>query len=341
MEHTRPASCPTLRELLCEPGPPGEIGHPGIPGPRGLDGLPGVNGDPGMRGRPGDIGLPGPSGERGPQGNSGSKGPPGNIGLTGQPGPQGNSGLSGPPGPIGEPGPQGNDGTHGRPGEIGPPGLSGEPGVQGMPGPIGAPGLHGLEGKEGPPGLISGGVVYTRWGRSSCPDGAELLYAGRAGGTQWAKTGGAANYICMPSDPEYSDYRPGIQGFSPVTWIDYETNNGGGSVGLKHELHNQNAPCASCYVSTRGATVMIPAKLTCPSSWTKEYDGYLMASTIFTPHYRTEFVCVDRSFEAIPGSVGDSGYNSGVFYFTEASCYGMPCGPYNEEKELTCVVCSK
>ena len=85
---------------------------------------------------------------------------------------------------------------------------------------------------------------------------------------------------------------------------------------------------------------MIPARLTCPSSWTKEYDGYLMASRISSPHYRTEFVCVDSSPEVIPGSVGDHG-NSGVFYFTEAACDGMPCGPYHAEKELTCVVCTK
>ena len=173
--------------------------------------------------------------------------------------------------------------------------------------------------------------MYTRWGKDSCPNGAELLYAGRAGGTRWSHTGGAANYICMPSDPEYSDYQPGVQGYSPVTWIEYETQD------LKQE---HNAPCASCYVPTRIATVMIPARLTCPSSWTKEYAGYLMASRISSPHYRTEFVCVDSNAGVLPGSAGNSP-NAGVFYFTEASCDGMPCGPYHAEKELTCVVCTK
>jgi hypothetical protein len=31
----------------------------------------------------------------------------------------------------------------------------------------------------------------------------------------------------------------------------------------------------------------------------------------------------------------------GLYYHVEASCNGMACPPYNAEKELGCVVCSK
>ena len=48
----------------------------------------------------------------------------------------------------------------------------------------------------------NGGVVYTRWGKSTCPrvSGTTLVYAGRAGragGTFHGHNGGAVNYLCM------------------------------------------------------------------------------------------------------------------------------------------------
>ena len=47
------------------------------------------------------------------------------------------------------------------------------------------------------------GVTYTRWGKSSCPTdtGAQLVYAGRAGGTFHRIPGGAAEKMCLPEDP--------------------------------------------------------------------------------------------------------------------------------------------
>ena len=36
--------------------------------------------------------------------------------------------------------------------------------------------------------------------------------------------------------------------------------------------HDKNVPCARCYTQ-RSATVMIPSRRSCPSGWTKEYEG--------------------------------------------------------------------
>ena len=57
-----------------------------------------------------------------------------------------------------------------------------------MPGERGVQGLPGLRGPAGP---RSGGVVYTRWGSSSCPSvtGTQLVYSGRAAGTYYATKG--------------------------------------------------------------------------------------------------------------------------------------------------------
>ena len=62
--------------------------------------------------------------------------------------------------------------------------------------------LDHIKGDIGPAGPRSGGVTYTRWGKSSCPNitGTELVYSGRTGGSHY-QHGGAANYLCMPTDP--------------------------------------------------------------------------------------------------------------------------------------------
>ena len=46
--------------------------------------------------------------------------------------------------------------------------------------------------------------------------------------------------------------------------------------GPNANVTEHNAPCAVCYVPTRATTIMVPAKTSCPSSWTREYYGYLM-----------------------------------------------------------------
>ncbi len=119
----------------------------------------------------------------------------------------------------GRDGDSGRDGRDGLPGALGPPGSKGEPGpAGGPPGPQGQPGTRGATGPQGPVGPAgprSGGVTYTRWGKSSCPNitGTELVYTGRAGGTHYTHKGGAANYLNMPLDPEYSlSYQAGVRG---------------------------------------------------------------------------------------------------------------------------------
>ena len=73
----------------------------------------------------------------------------------------------------------------GRDGDDGRDGSDGVPGRDGKDGEKGERGDPGIQGPLGPPGPSNGGVVYTRWGRTTCPDtpGTELVYTGRAGET--------------------------------------------------------------------------------------------------------------------------------------------------------------
>jgi len=194
----------------------------------------------------------------------------------------------------------------------------------------------------GPPGptTSSGGVVYTRWGRTVCPStpGTQLLYAGRVAGSYYTERGGGANYICLPEQPQYSTYTAGRQsGRAFLYGAEYETS-GGIQTGPLRSVHDHNVPCAICYASTRETVVMIPARLSCPSSWTREYYGYLMAS--YYGQHRTMFECVDRNPQSVPGSSANT--NGALFYHVEAKCnVGIPCPPYDTQKEVTCVVCTK
>ena len=55
---------------------------------------------------------------------------------------------------------------------------------------------------------------------------------------------------------------------------------------------------------------------------------------------RSMFQCVDEDQESLPGS--HAIILGALFHHVEADCNtGLPCPPYNTEKELNCVVCTK
>ena len=60
---------------------------------------------------------------------------------------------------------------------------------------------------------------------------------------------------------------------------------------LVSTLHDHNAPCAVCHVSTRVAVLMIPAWRHCPSQWTLEYTGYLMSEHVLQSQHSNIRVC--------------------------------------------------
>ena len=218
-------------------------------------------------------------------------------------------------------------------------GLPGSPGLPGRDGQKGDPGVRGPPGQPGTAATSSSGVVYTRWGKRTCPSvtGTELVYAGRVGGSWHTDSGGGANYVCMPGDPSYLRYTPGVQGWSYMYGTEFYTLNSPLSAKLDH-----NVPCAVCYATTRETVLMIPAKPHCPSSWTLEYAGYLMSAyrgASGNVQYRTMFECVDKDPDSIPGSATNT--DGAQFMHVEANCNGMPCPPYDPQKELTCAVCTK
>ena len=220
--------------------------------------------------------------------------------------------LAGEKGDVGDQGSIGLHGPRGAVGEKGDRGEKGGRGDMGLPGPQGA--------------SSSTGGLYTRWGRTVCPsvDGTELVYSGRAGGSEYG-----SDILCYPHVPEYSD--SSARGSEYAHGVEYEAHPAG--------LTNHNVPCAVCYTSLRSTVMLIPANLTCPSHWITEYTGYLM---IDDDRRISRNICVDQSPESIPGldSVGNS-YNL-ITIKSRCGDSGLPCPPYStDEKALTCVVCSR
>ena len=104
-------------------------------------------------------------------------------------------------------------------------GRDGVPGRDGVKGERGDKGEKGEKGETGATSAKSGGVVYTRWGRKSCPTGTQLLYEGITGGSHYGHSGGGANYVCLPKVPQYmSTHVPPY--FSEMYGSEYEGVNG-------------------------------------------------------------------------------------------------------------------
>ena len=245
--------------------------------------------------------------------------------------------MQGPTGEIGEPGPRGLKGEmgyQGMKGDKGEKGSSGSPGPTGLTGPKGAIGQKGVKGDKEE---RNGGTVYVRWGHDRCPSTAQLVYSGRAGGSYWSHSGGGSNPQCLPMDPNFLKPISGDQSRALMYGAEYQTYTDSNS--HLHGRHDHDVPCAVCYATQRSTVYMVPAKYTCPSGWTREYYGYLMAPYHASGHYRTEYTCIDTAFKSVPGSA--TNHDGMVFYFTEGKCGSLPCPPYDDNRELSCAVCTK
>ena len=138
----------------------------------------------------------------------------------------------------------------------------------------------------------------------------------------------------MPDNPEHLQYRSGVQGRSYVYGVAFE----GSSNQPLYSVHSDNLYYAVCYISTRATILTIPAKVNCPTNWTMEYSGYLVAG-YYNRNGRTTYECVDSNPETIPGTSGSG--NEAILYHVEPHCGALSCPPYDAQKELTCVVCSR
>ena len=173
-----------------------------------------------------------------------------------------------------------------------------------------------------------GVVTYVRWGNSTCPYGADTIYSGVVAGSY---ADHAVDPLCLHPNPQYLKSQSGYQGYIQLYGAEYQTN----TPSPLDQSFDRNIHCALCQVYRRTNKIMIPSRYECPPRWNTEYYGYLMAGAV-SHNAGTQFTCIDKGLEQIPGSGGD--VNGKLFYTVEAYCgHFIPCS----DKELTCVVCTK
>ncbi|XP_045204631.2 short-chain collagen C4-like isoform X3 [Mercenaria mercenaria] len=178
------------------------------------------------------------------------------------------------------------------------------------------------------------GSVYVRSGRNLCPEHATAIYNGYIAGNKYDKSGSGSDSVCLPSDPVWSNYSDGDdrnRGFIYGTEFDEEGTNIFG-----YSVFQQDIPCAVCRTK-KSALVMIPARAICYPGWKEEYSGYLMSAYHTHPGSHNH-ICVDSDPEFV--ARGSNNDNQHILYLMEAQCGSLPCPPYVQGRELTCVVCS-
>ena len=187
------------------------------------------------------------------------------------------------------------------------------------------------------PGSQAGGAVYTRWGRTVCPQGATLVYAGRAAGTKYNVEGGTTDTLCMPETPQYLSTATTATHVALLRGVEFQTH--GTSSTPLNDLIQADMPCAVCHTDTKLSVLTVPAQYTCPNGWSMEYNGYLMTEFEKRNRQRKNTLCVDQDAEAVPES--EASTDPAVVYLMSANCDGLPCPPYNNNMALLCAVCSK
>ncbi|XP_062572613.1 short-chain collagen C4-like [Saccostrea cucullata] len=177
------------------------------------------------------------------------------------------------------------------------------------------------------------GSLYTRWGKHSCPklNGTELVYEGTAGGSYFTEKGNGANTLCLPHDPELVPDHIALTpiGFSHIYGGEYQFS-------LGKVVIQDDVPCSVCRVKMATSSMMIPAKRSCPTGWTKQYSGILTADAYY--HEITEYLCVDEDPDFIERSRGND--EGRLFYTVKTVCGSLPCPPYQNATVVSCVVCT-
>jgi hypothetical protein len=160
---------------------------------------------------------------------------------------------------------------------------------------------------------------------------------GYVGGSWYAHSGGAANYLCLPSDPIWAKYDD--------TLADGGFIYGGEFWNLNHNddlfgkrIHDLDPTCSVCRSTSRGTSLMIPGRTECYPGWHAEYSGYLMTG-YYGMAAASEYICVDGDPDTLLNSQpSHDGVHLG---FVEGRCGSLPCPPYVDGRELPCVVCTK
>jgi len=191
----------------------------------------------------------------------------------------------------------------------------------------------------------SAGINYVRWGRTTCANGASLLYQGFALGSYYGQAGNGANSLCVPQTPQWANVVPGNQAWTGYLYgvvynlLGYGQNNQPFSFANNNgqSFHFLRVPCAVCYQPSRRAVLMISGRVNCTQDgWSTEYSGYLVSEDRL--RYKSEYSCLDSA----PEGISSGAYSDVSRYLqpVQAKCGSLQCPKYVDGYEIACAVCS-
>lgn len=136
--------------------------------------------------------------------------------------------------------------------------------------------------------------------------------------------------LCLPDNPEIQNVSYTYRGID-IYGTEYETDFFG------PHSSNEDVPCALCRNTVSSTSVMFPGRQTCYQGWSSEYIGVLAAGS--HSHTASEYICVDKNPEYLVS--GKASINGHLLYVVNTKCGPLPCPPYEEDRKINCVVCSK
>merc|ERR1719195_452072 len=129
---------------------------------------------------------------------------------------------------------------------------------------------------------------------------------------------------------EAPDKKSGAQNHARLYGTEYQSHY----VGIRNNDHD--AACAVCAYKG-SATYYAWGTTECGSGHKQLYKGNVLGEHKGHSH-RKEFVCVDQAQKT--HAKQSTGNQDGVLWYqVEFQCGALPCGPFQENKEVACAVC--
>lgn len=152
---------------------------------------------------------------------------------------------------------------------------------------------------------------------------------GFAGGSYYRHNGAAAEFVCLPPDPDLTTKYTSSHAY--MYGSECYTNEFGQDGG-------NDLPCSVCRSTVQSSVLMIPAKSSCYDGWSMQYQGNLVAGNTDN-EAASQYICLDEHSETLTG--GQNRDHGKLFFPVKAVCGALACPPYHNDRYLTCVVCTK
>lgn len=184
---------------------------------------------------------------------------------------------------------------------------------------------------------------FVHWGQSTCPDGANLVYAGYGAGSHADDTGGSARAICLSDSPEL-DYWSAVaqhplsnpedvQDQSLLYKLEYDLPSSRTTIPALLAVDGYEVPCAVCEVTQR-TTWTVHGSDQCPGGHDALYAGFVTSS--WWQDKRGDYLCLSQTPAGIGADTADGGARA--TYPVEGRLSVAP--GYTDNREITCAVCA-